>query len=451
MEYTLSVLLEPGIAASLPIVYGQPPTSNHGPPTVYIVPSGFFDGVYGRQESLPQVPLSHIEGVPLLFGAPLVEKLRNALIVKADIVASAYFLLTRYEEWVRPQIRDEHGRFPGKESLPFRAGFIHRPIVDEYAALLRNWAAQVGVALPRPKRRFSVLLTHDVDSLGPEPGLVELARSAARGLLRQRPLRQVFRDALTASGLRRHPYDNLDDVARLDQRLTRRSPPDRCRPSYFFQSSGTSVHGADYRLGNRRTRDRLSGVLGSGADIGLHASYEAGSAPDRVAAERETLEKLSGVRIDKNRHHFLRWREPEHGAAIAAAGIVWDATLGYFDVAGFRLGVCHSVPLFDPTRCQPLAIEEHPLVVMDCTLDRSNYMNLGEDAAFDCVRALADATFRYQGELVCLWHNTVLASNDSGYHRRLYPRVLDYLGRLLDSVSDEDSSATTALSPACNS
>src|SRR3990172_4889216 len=88
----------------------------------------------------------------------------------------------------------------------------------------------------------------------------------------------------------------------------------------------------------------------------------------------------------------------------------------------------HPIPLFDPVRQCLLGIEEHPLIVMDCTLDRPKYMNLDEDAAFDYVCRLADAAFQHQGEFVMLWHNTVLASTDTTYHRRLYARVLDYLG-----------------------
>jgi hypothetical protein len=106
-------------------------------------------------------------------------------------------------------------------------------------------------------------------------------------------------------------------------------------------------------------------------------------------------------------------------------------------VAGFRLGVCRPVPLFDPIRQCLLGIEEHPLVVMDCTLDRLNYMNLGEEDAFDYVCRLADATRHHQGEFVCLWHHMALASTDTSYHTRLYPRVLDYLAGILDNaVSD---------------
>jgi hypothetical protein len=384
--------------------------------------------------SLPVLPLAEIEGTPLLFGKPTVEKRGNVLVVHADIIASAYFLLTRYEELIRRDVRDEHGRFPGRESLPYRAGFIHRPIVDDYAALLRKWAGQVGVDLPEPNRRFCVLLTHDVDSIGAPRGPLQAIRCLASGILGRRPLRKAMRDAASAGGRGRHPCDNLDEVIRLDQRLKGRCPPDRCRSLYFFIAGGGSPYDGGYPLGIARTLERVREVMASGAEIGLHASYMAGANPAHVRTERRSLQEVTGIPIEKNRHHGLGWREPEHGAAIADAGICWDATLGYADVAGFRLGVCRPVPLFDPIRRCLLGIEEHPLIVMDCTLDRPNYMNLGEEAAFDCVRRLAEATCRHQGEFVCLWHNTLLASTDTTYHKRLYPRVLGYLARLLDAA-----------------
>jgi hypothetical protein len=54
--------------------------------------------------------------------------------------------------------------------------------------------------------------------------------------------------------------------------------------------------------------------------------------------------------------HYLAFREIEDGWALAKAGLDWDASLGYPDAAGFRLGVCHPIPLFDPVARRPLGI-----------------------------------------------------------------------------------------------
>lgn len=93
---------------------------------------------------------------------------------------------------------------------------------------------------------------------------------------------------------------------------------------------------------------------------------------------------------------------------MAKAGIDWDSSLGYADVAGFRLGVCHPIPLFDPVSLRPFGIEEHPLIVMDCTLTRPDYMALTEPAALDYCQRLLAATRRHNGQFVLLWHNTSL-------------------------------------------
>ena len=78
---------------------------------------------------------------------------------------------------------------------------------------------------------------------------------------------------------------------------------------------------------------------------------------------------------------------------------------------------------------QPMGIEEHPLIVMDCTLSNPQYMNLDEDAALDhCHRVLA-ATRRHNGEFVLLWHNTTLGPAGDNYAPRFHRQLLPCLER----------------------
>ena len=96
------------------------------------------------------MPLRIWEETPLIYGDERSEIIDGKLVLNADIVASSYFLLSRYEEMVRPDVRDAHQRFPGKESLPYRAGFIDRPLVDEYGRILRQLLREQGVEVPEP-------------------------------------------------------------------------------------------------------------------------------------------------------------------------------------------------------------------------------------------------------------------------------------------------------------
>jgi hypothetical protein len=156
----------------------------------------------------------------------------------------------------------------------------------------------------------------------------------------------------------------------------------------------------------------------------LHASYAAGLDPELIGKEKARLEEVCGFPIRRNRHHYLAWREVEDGWALARAGIDWDSTLGYADVAGFRLGVCHPIPLFDPVRMRPFGIQEHALIVMDATFRDPNYMGLTETQAAACCKRLIDQTRQHQGEFVMLWHNDSFCPRPGSYLPRLYACLL---------------------------
>ena len=327
--------------------------------------------------------------------------------------------LTRYDT--------AHGRFPGRASLPHRAGFLHRPIVEEYGALLRRWLRQAGVQVPEPPRRFSVLLTHDVDALPSWPRARRLARTVVNAARGRQPLRHVPQALAAAARLARDRFDTLEELIALDACLDGGPRCPRHESLYFFKAGGSRRLERRYDVRSRAARKAIRRVLASGAAVGLHASYAAGLEPARIADERATLEGVCGFPIRRNRHHYLGWREIEDGRRLARAGIRWDATLGYADVAGFRLGVCHPIPLFDPIAVQPLGIEEHPLIVMDGTLRSASYMGLSESAAFACCQRLIAATRRHRGEFVLLWHDTSLARTRGNYLPRLYRRLLGAL------------------------
>ena len=95
--------------------------------------------------------------IPVLYGEPgaagAVRRGGGRVCVTVDVLGSAFFMLTCYEEVVRAE-RDEHERFPASASLAARSAFLDRPIVDEYADLL--WAA-LSECWPRLRRRRTTL------------------------------------------------------------------------------------------------------------------------------------------------------------------------------------------------------------------------------------------------------------------------------------------------------
>lgn len=390
-----------------------------------IYPSSFFnENVYGTDRSLPRMPLEKWEEIPILYGKSLLEKRGEAYILYADIVASTYFLITRYEEIVRRNVRDRYGRFPGKESLPYKASFIDYPLIDKYGCLLRKLLIKCGLNVPNPPEELNkIYLTHDVDSLTKYRHL--------RGFLGSfkyfQKDNEIIKNSFKANigGLEGDPYYTfpyLFDCAKKAGELI----SNEIESIIFIKTRGKRQE--DRPNSNIKSRDFsrfLKLTKDNNVKIGLHASYEAGINPALIISEKNKLEQITGS-VLYNRHHFLASLQPEDMEALIEAGITDDFTMGYADIAGFRLGTSKAVRWINPITKQLTSLTLHPITVMDITLSDGRYMGLNEQEAFEYVVKLIEETKNYNGDLCLLWHNTSIG-NVNSYHRRLYNKIIDYL------------------------
>jgi hypothetical protein len=161
--------------------------------------------------------------------------------------------------------------------------------------------------------------------------------------------------------------------------------------------------------------------------FGLHTSYEAGCHPSRINDERKHLDKITKKKTRYNRHHFLTSREPEHMQQLIDARITDDFSLGYADVAGFRLGTCKAVKWINPINQQLTNLTLHPLTIMDSSLSDKRYMFLNAHEAYEYCMKLANVVESWNGELVMLWHNTSVEKDPKSYHRDLYEKLMEFL------------------------
>jgi hypothetical protein len=109
------------------------------------------------------------------------------------------------------------------------------------------------------------------------------------------------------------------------------------------------------------------------------------------------------------------------------AGITDDFTMGYADVAGFRLGTCRPVKWINPVLQELTSLTLHPLTVMDGSLSDKRYMFLNAHDAYEYTVRLIDVVEKWNGELVFLWHNTAVTKDPKLYHRYLYGKLIEYL------------------------
>ncbi len=395
---------------------------------IVIVSSPFFDsGIYGTNLSFPQTPFPLLPetDIPFLFGEPRIEHTEDdRIILYADLVASACFLLSRYEEVIKPDCRDQYGRFRAKDSVIFQQGYGMRPLVDEWGLYLRNLLRQCGVAVSQEKHGFSkIYLTHDVDRPFFLPSckamIVQIGRNfLGRGVQIKNPIKAY----LTGRG---DPFFTFPWIAEQDNSLRHKLGADIVEVIYFLISAKSTREWKYFPVKNRKYKKLLSFLKETGARFGLHVSHEGGMNPENIPNEIKRLPSCADRQNLLSRHHYLRWTEPEHIVRMQDAGIKHDFTLGYADSAGFRVGTCRPYKFINPRTMELTDVMIHPMEVMECSLAEKQYMGLSEEEAVEVCRNLIKHVHYFNGEFVVLFHNSSFVPES--YHESLYIKLLEML------------------------
>jgi hypothetical protein len=374
-------------------------------------------------QALPKTPFQLLDGIPVLYGKPYIERTVARLIIHADIIVSSFFLLSRYEEILKPKSRDTHKRFMAEYSVIFNEGYGLRPIVDGYSNLLRRWLVEVGMNIPPQAEGFSkIYLTHDVD----RPFLYKNTYTTFKQCIKN-----IINYHYNAHPIRKYFNGTLDDhytfpkIIEYDNDLIEKAKRFLVKSIYFLITSGTCFKRKYYNFSSKKVIRLISLLKNSNAELGLHISYEAGLCPQKTIKEAEKLKKILGGRTIISRNHYLLWREPEDIVEMEKAGITDDFTLGYADHIGFRVGTCRPYRFINPRTKELTNVIIHPLEIMDGTLNGDTYMNLNyEDALAACKETIAQV-YKHNGELVLLWHNTEFLGGN--YQEKLYKAILEYI------------------------
>lgn len=395
--------------------------------SVVIIPSGFFrEDVYATERTIPSLPLSDIQSIPLLFGTPHTEWVGDTLVTHADIIASTFFLVTRYEECVN-QRRDVHQRFSAQHSFLKQAGLLLRPLVDEYACVLRGWLRETGMAVKEESNAFSAIyLTHDVDCLDYYHSLRGTLGGIKRVLLKETDERWL--------DIRRS-WSNieLDPAYEFPWMAQQNALLPKARVVYFMKAVGR-YHRYDrplYDLQSQKLRRFYRFCQESGAEMGLHCSYLSGERPALLYEEKQRLEQALHIRITQTRYHYLRSCSYRDMQVLNDMGVKHDFTMAFADEVGFRLGTTRPVRWINPETMQLTSLVLHPLTLMECTLMESRYMSLSYTQALHVACQLINQVYKHAGELVLLFHNTSFAGPLAEDYRALYTHLLQYVQELL--------------------
>lgn len=357
------------------------------------------------QDVLPAPGLKSISGA-------LIEQSESSYKIHYDLFGFVYWMLARCEELSHAQL-DEHERFPASQSHSAKHGYLDRPLVDEWLALLGEVISRQWPSLKLKAHVFSIKVSHDVD----EPSRYAfrsfkgLVRAAGGDLLKRGDVLGALRVPMIKLGSRNR-ISTKDPSNTFEWLMTESERHGLVSAFYFICGRTDPAKDGDYEIEHPSIRALLRSIHERGHEIGLHPSYNTFLADYGVSLEAQRLKRVcreEGIDLGPlgGRMHYLRWRHPVTLAAWEKAGMAYDSTLGYAELPGFRCGTCHEYPAFDPITQKMLRLRIRPLIVMDVTLISSSYMGLepGEGARV-LVEKIKSACRAVGGTFTLLWHNS---------------------------------------------
>jgi len=321
-----------------------------------------------------------------------------------DIFAAIFYLLSRYEEYL-PHEKDEFGRFSHKASLAFREGFLDRPLINEW---LMAWREELSAIFPKAvfkRRSYRFIPTYDIDMLYSYRGKGWLRNigGTARSLLHG-DFKQAIERWRVLRGKMKDPFDAYEWLDALHLYC-------RVKPIYFFLVAQKQV-GLDKNISTSyKPFQELINYYASVYKIGLHPSWQSSVEDGNsiLREEKEWLEAVSDISIEKSRQHFIKFTLPGGYQRLLDSGIQKDYSMGYGTINGFRASVASSFYWYNLETNATTALRLYPFCFME--VNAFFEQKLTPQQAYTELMKYYVAVKKVQGIFITIWHNNYLGSD----------------------------------------
>ncbi len=318
-----------------------------------------------------------------------------------DLVTLTFLLLSRWEEHFWPYQPDTWNNYASPSCLAHRQNFLDRPVLDEWALVLRNWIeAKIPnwKAAPDQARYF---ISHDIDRPFKYINNFRVLRAFAGGLALHRSLSRALKNV--RDGINSRLNWKRDPFYQGWKELLNFSPQVRTQATFFLMASEPSHYDEGYDLSQEPYRSILQQIRDEGHHIGWHPGYRAGEDDKIFWQERERIAPYLTEENFGVRHHYLRWRGGHSWNRLEQAGAKFDSSLGFNEVIGFRCGTSQPFPVYDLNTDKELQLIERPLILQDGAI--FSFMTGTDSEKETETLKIAKRVGQVGGELSILIHN----------------------------------------------
>lgn len=363
--------------------------------------------------------------VPFLFskGGAIFSLTADSCIFRKDIVASGFYFLTCWHEYVFSEKGLPRGRVDYKESLQYRWDFTETPAVDVYCQILRSAIQEVLPGFERDTnwrkdKRFAISLSHDLDywDFWDSESLKKTLKYNRQSFWK-RPLNALYK--YLGHGIHKKLfYDHFKQL----YKIYRKEQDLGVKSTWFVMAGQDFEDPRQNYIQDPAIRAEIIDLLGED-DVGLHGSPESAFDLDTLKTELGRLKEL-GFNVKGFRTHYLHFDYQKSFGLLEEAGVQYDSTLGYWENIGFRAGTSFPFYPFNIKENRTFRVLEIPLIVMDTTLHSAKAMNMSYGSAKRTLKRLIRVAANYQSHLTLLWHNTTFDPIDYPRWGKLYWKTI---------------------------
>jgi hypothetical protein len=331
-----------------------------------------------------------------------------------DLAATVYYHLTRIDE-KSCKYPEEIDRNLTKQRL-YKFGRFKIPVVD----VLCRWFAEIidKKEIPLLKKALfpqgqscGVAVTHDIDRLH---AINPLKKRLFKLIHRFGPTNKNRYEMITRAEKRLWIFDKLvSDYQKRDIKAT-----------FFFLAKKMENKSYRYDIRIKKIRSLLHMLCENKQEIALHSSRYAFDRKKRYHKEKRALDKALGSNVAGLRQHYIRCLFPEIWRIASGLNLLYDSSLVFRRMSGFRAGTSHPFSGFNYENGAKLPIIECPALFFENTLPGEG---ADQEKAVTEIKDLFEQVKKYQGVMVALWHQ------DNIYENNPLPKIWKNFLDLLDS------------------
>jgi len=346
-----------------------------------------------------------------------------------DIFAAAFYLITRYEEYLSHE-KDEYGRYSHTNSIAYKQGFLHLPLVNFWMRELFQVHKFTSSQVHEPPltfhhspftiddSRFTFIPTYDIDIAYAykDKGMARNIGGFCKDLLTGK-WKQLAERIKVYNGMGHDPFDTYQWLHELHEKY-------RLKPEYFFLLAAKNKLYDKNIPPNTKEMHRLVLQHAQKYPVGIHPSWQSGDDEGLLSQEIETLASITKKPVTKSRQHYIRMEIPSTYRLLISKGFNEEYSMGYGSINGFRASVASPFYWYDVEHDVKTNLLIHPYCYMEANSFFEQHYT-AEQAAVE-LQQYHDAVKAVGGELITIFHNHFVTEQPQWLAwRNMYAGFLD--------------------------